>query len=161
MGSPRAYGPLAAHMPFHREGAWREASFTLMSSPMRFMAQPQEQVVFFGSWCTSRRGKRSGSAVRFGIFFCSPSVGGSVALSTFRRSSRAAMSSSTASLNSASVGIELLTDAVELQALELGQLDGELVDLGVPPCDLVGIASRASEQQAGEFTQCSASSLVS
>ena len=56
--------------------------------------------------------------------------------------------------------VHALADAVELQALELRQLEGEFVDLGVAPGDLVRIAPAAGQQGAGQLAQLFDAKLV-
>ena len=58
------------------------------------------------------------------------------------------------------LGAELLALGAVLQPLELRDLEGELVDLGVAPADLVGVATAALEQLAHQLTQLIDAQLV-
>ena len=149
-------GPLAAHVALHREHAWRvvELLADVFANALHAAATSAGGVLGLVVALDARQLGRQGAA-RLGVFFSpSPVLGGSVACSAASCSSMAAMSPSTASSNSARcIGVELLALGAVLQPFELRNLEGELVDLGVTPADLVRVATAALEQLAGQITQ--------
>ena len=106
---------------------------------MRFIAQPQPQVVFSGSWRISRRGRFAGSGWRLGAFFSplSWSRGSLVDLGRQRRQVGVDRLFEQALL----LGVEGLGLGGELQPLEHRHLVRELVDGGLLEGDLAILRS--------------------
>jgi hypothetical protein len=98
---------------------------------MHCSGAPQPQSVCCGSCRISRRGKRAGSAALFRVLYDSADRVGTLARSRSSCASTAAISASIARRAGPLLGPEPLAAAPVLLALELRDLEGELVDFAV------------------------------